>query len=269
MTDPRWWDCTFSKACGWTREKVIEMAEPLCKRFVVGDEIGAGGYEHLQARFEFKTGKELATVQNQFYRVDCDPELKKYAGHWTVTHTKNFDYVEKEGNYYRSWEKCISKWANIKLRPWQEQAEYELIAQGDRCVSVIVDVKGNHGKSWLGKYLEANHKADYCPVNSGEAKDYVAYCLQYKARAYVFDIPRADTIKDKKQMWKAIESIKNGCLYDGRYSPRKEWIDPPAILVFANEEPPYECMSADRWRVWTIDDSWGEGQLMPIPEGEI
>jgi hypothetical protein len=86
----------------------------------------------------------------------------------------------------------------------------------------------------------------------------------HNARGFIFDLPRADDIAKKKQMWMAIETIKNGYLYDKRYNFREMWIEPPKILVFANDNPPFESLSADRWKAYFIDDTFIEPMLKKI-----
>lgn len=245
MTAPIWYDVTLPREKA-TDEELQKFIEALgVERYAYGREIGEGGYEHYQIRYVLKK-PSIWNAQKAIW----GPR----GGHVSPTSREghNFNYVEKEGEFFRSWEGPLRKFATIDFLPWQGQAVAVLQAQNDRQVAVIVDVEGNHGKSWLGKMLEARHIADYCPVNSGEASEYISYCFEYPSKAYVFDIPRSDTIKDKKQMWKAIESIKNGCLYERRYCPKKKWIDPPKILIFANEEPPYELLTKDRWTVYEI-----------------
>lgn len=240
MTEPKWWDFTASKKEQWTREKVIEILQPLCDRFCVGDEVGDGGYEHLQGRAVFKVGKTLKTLKNM-----------GLGWHWLPTHVRNFQYCEKEGDYYRSWEGAISKFANIELRPWQKAVVEEMTIQNDRQISVFYDKRGNRGKTTLAKYLVATHKAEYVPPMT-EALDFMAFALEKPAKAYVFDIPRCDTIKQKKGIWSAIEQIKNGYIYDKRYSFRDAWIDPPKIIVFCNDLPDIFDLSRDRWRIYQM-----------------
>lgn len=264
MTDKKWYDGTAPKSrCDL--DLLIELSDKYADEWCIGIETGADGYEHFQCRWRFKVGKELATVRNQFAPA-CD------CIHFSGTHVRDFEYCKKGGNYICSWDKAIRKFAFIELWQWQEQAQSYLNQQDDRKILVIVDEQGCRGKSAFGKYLEATHQADVCPVTDGEASNYLEYCLNHPSKGYVFDIPRADSIKSKKAMWRAIESIKNGCLYDRRYTSRKQWIEPPKIIVFANEEPPYETLSMDRWVVCTIDEHWGKSNedypLMPLQVGE-
>lgn len=259
MTAPKWYDFTQKKAEIKLPQLIDALNQMKVDKFVIGEEIGKDGYEHYQGRVQFKkpyTMNELVSFNHKW----------GITAHWSPTSANchDFDYCMKEGKFYRSWEGALAKYHDLELRDWQKLAVGALGASNDRNIIVIIDKEGGNGKSTLGKYLEVNHILDYCPVNSGEAGEYVAYCLGYQAKGYLFDIPRCDTIKDKKQMWKAIEQIKNGCLYDGRYSPRKVWIEPPMVMVFTNDIPPLNHLSIDRWVIHELID--GELQSSWTPE---
>lgn len=251
MTEPKWWDFTASKEKGNTREFVIKVLEPIADRFCVGDEVGSTGYQHLQGRVVFKVGKDLKTLTNM-----------GLGWTWTPTHVRDFHYVEKEGNFYRSWEKHISKWANIELLGWQKGLLECMDKQSDRQVTVVYDPKGNRGKSWFAKYCVATHRATYVPPMN-DAQDFMAFAMAKPDKAYIFDMPRAESIKQRKGMWSAIEQIKNGYLYDKRYSFRDMWIDPPTIVVFCNEPPDEDVLSADRWQIVSFYEFGGEPMLEP------
>lgn len=245
MTAPKWYDLTLSKEKGWTREKIIEIMsnkDVHYERFVVGDEIGEDGYTHLQMRVQFSNPHEEGYVRGLFPGAHTSP-----------SHCHDFNYVEKEENFYRSWEGALAKYRGINLRYWQGQAVAMLREQDDRSIHVIVDPKGGAGKTTVSKYCQVLHFAQYVPPLA-EAQDFMAFAMEKPSKAYIFDMPRCETLKQKKGMWSAVEQIKNGYVYDKRYSYRDMWIEPPAILVFSNEHPPTEYLSADRWHTYKIID---------------
>jgi len=263
MTAPKWYDLTLSEEkC---RERGIENVEQVgtllenlgADRYVIGREIGEGGYQHYQVRVVFKTEKDTNHLISVFAGI----------GRVTPTHVRNFNYCEKEGNFYRSWEKVLNKFANLTLKVWQGQLISELSDQNEREITVVVDDNGNHGKTWLAKYMQVNHIAQYVPPLA-EAQDFMAFAMEKPSKGYCFDLPRAETDKQKKGMWSAVEQIKNGYLYDKRYSYRDLWIQPPKMVVFTNEMPPTEMLSKDRWRIFTIDDRWGVETLERIANSD-
>lgn len=59
--------------------------------------------------------------------------------------------------------------------------------------------------------------------------------------------------KDKLgQFYAGLECLKNGYMYDKRYSFKRRRIDRPQIWVFTNTLPAWELMSMDRWQVYEM-----------------
>lgn len=240
MTEPKWWDFTASKDKGWTIDRVREILEPIAERYVIGDEEGENGYQHLQGRVVFKIGKELGACQNLMPGV-----------HWSQSHVRDFNYCEKEGHFFRSWEKGLREYQMLQLKCWQGMAVALLKETDERSVHVLYDPVGNIGKTYLAKYCQVNHIAQYVPPMQ-DAQDFMAFAMAKPAKAYIFDMPRSESVKQRKGMWSAIEQIKNGYLYDKRYSFRDMWIEPPQILVICNELPDVESLSRDRWHFYRV-----------------
>lgn len=246
MTEPKWWDFT-AKDEGITAQEVIDLCNDLgCDRYAFGREVGEGGYQHYQGRIVLKVGKDLTTLANW-------NKAHNVTWHWSPTHVRDFEYVKKEGNYYLSWEAELSKYAFIDLKPWQGETIANLREQDNRCVDVILDGDGGIGKTTLAKYMVANHMGVYVPPFDN-AQDYMSFAMAKPAECYIVDIPRAEDTKKSRALWSAVEQIKNGYVYDKRYNFRDAWIGEPKVLVFTNELPPKEALSADRWRMWYVYD---------------
>lgn len=250
MTEPKWYDGTLRKSD--IKLEVLQTALKSIKaeKYVIGNEIGADGYEHYQMRVQFRKPTSLESLV----------KFNKQWGlttHWTPSHVRDFAYCEKEGDYIRSWEGALAKYRNLELRPWQGQLIAELSEQNERQVSVVVDEVGNNGKSYLAKHLVIKYGYCYVPAMPN-FEDYMFMAMAHPdAKGFIFDLPRADTLQQKKSMWMAMETIKNGYLYDKRYSFKEMWIEPPKMVVFANENPPSEVLTKDRWRTYYISDTWG------------
>lgn len=247
MTAPKWYDFTLSKekmdASGIKGVEAIgKMFEDLgAERYVIGKEIGEGGYQHYQCRVVFKTEKDMAHLVKLFTG----------RGRVTPTHVRDFKYCEKEGEFYRSWEKALSKYATMEPKVWQGMAIAALKEQDDRQILVIVDEKGGKGKTTLAKMMVARRMANYCP-QMGDSRDYMRFALAKAGNGFIFDIPRCENEKKSREMWSAIEQIKNGYLWDDRYKWQEQWIDPPKVMVITNQRPPIEYLSEDRWKIYTI-----------------
>nr|WQA30111.1 MAG: rep protein [Cressdnaviricota sp.] len=131
MTEPKWWDCTLNReetfrdgqTNPWSWFKTNELGEWLMtrgiERCVIGEEEGEDGYRHWQMRMVFKKETSFEKVR------ELIPE-----GHWTKTSVRDFHYVEKEGHFWRSWEKALACYGSLELWPWQNEVMTHLRTQG-------------------------------------------------------------------------------------------------------------------------------------------
>lgn len=246
MTAPKWWDFTIPQE-DMTREELVERFEKAkADKYVIGREVGTvTGYAHYQCKAHFRKPMTFLELQKFIGNYHREPSI-----------VKDFSYCEKEGDFYRSWEGALAKYHDIQLTNWQGQCIAELREQNDRQVTVIIDRAGNKGKSWLAKHLVVKYNYAYVPAMPN-FEDYMFMAMAHpNANGFIFDIPRADTSEQRNAMWCAMETIKNGYLYDKRYSFTEKWIEPPKMLVFTNDKPPKDTLSADRWRIFEICKLW-------------
>ncbi len=140
-----------------------------------------------------------------------------------------------------------------KFYKWQLQTVKDIVTdEDDRTIYWMYENEGNVGKSALVKYLCVNNMA---LLLSGKSAD-----MKYGLKSYeeknggfpsliLIDIPR--TVLDYVS-YSAIEEIKNGCLFSGKYEASMCIFNSPTIICFANEPPKREKMSKDRWKVYEI-----------------
>lgn len=241
------------------------------KKWIVAAETGKGGYEHWQirlaAREDFSGWKEA--------------EIPVLGPNWTVIYEKQrigtgwiqqnipeahveecsdtWEYETKEGRYWASWDTPeVRKLRFGKMRWSQECAVKALESTNDREVLVWVDKEGNRGKSWLVGHLYETGRAYYLPptITSVQSMLQTMASLAHQDRDagrpprefVVIDIPR--TWKWSKELYCAIESIKDGLLLDPRYSARPINIRGVKVLVMTNERPVLDRLSEDRWKFY-------------------
>lgn len=109
------------------------------------------------------------------------------------------------------------------------------------------ETKGGVGKSSLAKYLAVKYQAN---IISGKSQDIFNAVKNAKSRKlFIIDVPRSaqDFIN-----YGAIEQVKNGLLYSGKYEGGQVVFNCPHVIVFANERPDFSKMSKDRWDVREI-----------------
>lgn len=115
------------------------------------------------------------------------------------------------------------------------------------------DSIGNTGKSAFTKYLCVKHNAITLSGRSNDCKYAIAACIEKKIypKIIIFDVPRTniDYIN-----YEAIESIKNGCFFSGKYECTQIIMNSPHVFIFANRPPDESKLSADRWNIIKIEE---------------
>lgn len=119
----------------------------------------------------------------------------------------------------------------------------------DRKVHWIIDQQGGAGKSWLRSRLSYKKLATWIPVMEGDKLLNFIHSTYRGELCFIIDIPRSQPDKHLKAMCAAMESLKDGMLWDWRHKGKRKQIVPPMIVVFANQGPPTSFLTADRWNV--------------------
>lgn len=248
------------------------------------------GYEHFQGRFRLKKKLRLRGVltklnipgihlsptskanwRNDFY---VTKEETRVDGPWTSEDVETEEKAPGSPGYPLPRDVAVIK----QLFPWQQtivdmSKEYEL-----RCVDVIVQPRGNVGKSVLSRYMLC-HGLSYLIPPLNDYKEVMQIVMsQIKSKGpspcFIFDMPKAINKDKLAGLYSAIESIKSGYAWDNRYKFKEAIFDPPRVIVFTNKEPDMGLLSEDRWRLWKIvgnelksyADDYEESTLVSVSE---
>jgi len=132
------------------------------------------------------------------------------------------------------------------LYDWQQRVlDIVRTEPDDRTIHWIWEGTGNRGKTSFAKHLVLHHGAY---VFGGKASD-IMYAMNSKVKIAIFNITRE---KENFVSYDALETLKDGMCFSGKYeSGMKVW-NPPHVFVFANFPPKTSAMSNDRWNVWEI-----------------
>ncbi len=212
------------------------------KKWIIGKERGSNGYEHWQIRIE---------ASNPNFFEWCKIHIPTAHVEKAERGVDECAYERKEGQFWSSADRPdVLRQRYGKLRPAQKRAIQALEATNDRQVVVWYDGGGNVGKSWLTGHLWETGQAYYVPPTVDTVKgmiQWVASCyMDGGYRPYVIiDIPRSWKWSD--QLYTAIESIKDGLIYDTRYHARMINIRGVKVLVLTNTMPKIDKLSQDRW----------------------
>lgn len=217
-----------------------------CK-YAIQEECGDSGTIHLQGCFHTGNDVKFSFLQKMFYGCHferarninacvqyCTKELSRDG----EVYVKGFNIPRKikdplEGKDLYGWQKAV-----LDLI----QAEPD-----DRTVYWFWDPVGCKGKTVLAKHICLNNpgEAIYVSGNYGD----IAFAINEHVRIVIWNLPRGN---NRAISYKALESVKDGILFSGKYESGMKIFNPPHVIVFANEEPDYSKLSEDRWVVKKI-----------------
>lgn len=239
VTSPRS-DRKLEMGIEWMKWRKIFFLHDVHK-WVIGAETGKTGYRHWQIRL--KISAKLEDVWTWIKDDFPQAHIEEASDNWT--------YECKERWHWTSEDRPEV----LQVRFGQPRASQRAIIeafqrQNDREIAYWCTEEGNKGKSWLCNYLWETCQAHYCPPYlSG-----VQAVIQFVASTYlkqgwrpflVIDIPRS--WKWSKELYTAIEAIKDGLIVEPRYEANTINIRGVKVLVLCNTVPQFDRLSNDRW----------------------
>lgn len=241
----------------WTQEEFTHLTQWVksnCENWIIGKEEGESKTPHLQGYFDFKNAKSMKTIK----KVNNRLHLEKAKG--TVEDNKT--YCSKEGNFITNIlnveEKLLKiQYENVVWKDWQQRIIDIITSEPHpRRVYWFWDETGNIGKSFVCKYISMKYNALIC---SGKTTDIFNQCLNWRNNnkneiqipPCLIDVPRSEFSHIN---YAAIEQLKNGFLYSGKYEGGKIHGLPPHVIIFANSTPNVSQMSEDRFEITELNN---------------
>lgn len=209
-------------------------------KWIYAKETGLGGYEHWQVRLY--TSASFNELKGAFPEAHIEQSTE-----WG-------DYERKEANFVSSEDTTdILRCRYGKLRKNQRRILRQVYEQSDRGITVVYDPKGNTGKSFLSRYLFERNIGFYVPPTVRNTQGIIQYVASgYRGqRIIVVDIPRSS--RWTTELYEGLETIKDGLVYDTRYSAKMRDIWGVKILCLTNSLPKLDALSMDRWMILNGD----------------
>lgn len=236
-----------------------------------GITVEAGEAEEFEPAAPKKQGKrkDMEEIKQAIEEgMDMDTIKDLYFGTFAVHERYFLNY--KSTLLERAVKKSLlTDFEQISWKPWQKKVLE--IATGpvqNRKVHVIVDKRGNSGKSFLSNYLHLKH--GFLILNPAGKRD-MAYILTQTLASgspvpgVVVDIARSIVGSGMNEHLPntAMASVFNfvECLHDGRitntkYESKTIWFNQPHVFIFTNHEMEIRSeytLSADRWNVMKLN----------------
>ncbi len=227
------------------------------KKWIMQLEMGENETKHLQGVLELENAKTLSALKKIMPRAHLQP-----CNNWAAS----IRYCQKaKGRIEGPWQKGIPLDKPLRLisdfRPWQKDVLEILKNEADdRTVHWYWEDQGKVGKTALTKYINAKYNTI---VLSGKGNDCfyaISKKKDYNDLVVIFHFPR--TVEEYIS-YSAIESVKDGIFFSGKYESCTVSMNPPHVIIFANFKPDLSALTQDRWHVVHITmDSH------PLDEGE-
>lgn len=232
----------------WDEIKPLEIEIKLkCVDYRIQSEVGEHGTPHLQgfikAFNKLRPSESFSNKRIHWEKVKHPKAAREYCCK-EDTRTDDYEFDREE------------KIILIKPdRPWQLEI-LNILKQrhaDDRVVHWYWEPDGNVGKSQFTKYLCVIHDALCISGKSVDCKYAIVKwkeTLGYYPRIIVFDIPRTNQNFISIEV---VESIKSGVFFCGKYETGQVAMNSAHLIIFANQPPKREAMTADKWRVVRIN----------------
>jgi hypothetical protein len=129
-----------------------------------------------------------------------------------------------------------------------------------RHINFVYCPSGNIGKSTIAHHMFFKGLAYMIPPYSDGDKISQFFCSYLSTRkvrdpkVVFLDCPRSMKQYKMSGIYRAIESIKCGCVTDTRYGGTIWGFKSPQVWVFSNEKPYIKALSQDRWKVWEVNE---------------
>jgi len=237
----KYWCFTLNNYTNEQIEHIEHIFKYECLWYIFQEEAGENNTPHLQGTLCLKERQRMTSLKQWCPAI-----------HWEPTRSVKASIVyctKHESRIGKIYSKGVDIPEQLDLEQpygWQLQVMDIIKEKPDkRTIHWFWEPKGNVGKTTLCKYLVGNHDA---LMLTGKSNDMYHVILKYpkKRKIILIDVPRStqDYIN-----YGALEHIKGGLIFSGKYDGDICVFNSPHVIVFANEPPDLSKMSKDRWHI--------------------
>jgi len=201
---------------------------------------------HYQGAIEWRNQMRMSTIVKRCKGIHVERALEHHTPYGT----------KEEGRLAGPWIKCWDQPRAVydvlktaEWKPWQIELKKTLDQEpDDRHILWYWEETGGAGKSAFAKHycLEGNALCATGKANNVKAAIAKWFENDTGDLRYVFYcVPRAASLEDTMD-YAALEQIKDGCFFSGKYESGQVLFPNVHLVVFANFEPSTGMLSGDR-----------------------
>jgi hypothetical protein len=246
----RGWCFTLNNHTEQDTNTLLDHAAVYDASYILQEERGENGTPHLQGFIHFKHQTAFSTLRSWNHRIHwertadvtasvryCSDPAKRAGRIWA----RGYSYTDRD----------LRLITENDMFDWQRELLQELRGEPDmRSVVWYCDVQGGCGKTAFCRWLVKNFP-HVLFVSTGSAKDitYQVVKSTWDPAVVIFNLPRT---AESGMSYSALESLKDGLLFSGKYEGGIKLFPPPHVIIFANFLPDETKLSADRWSIRTL-----------------
>lgn len=256
-TKMRAWCFTWNNYTEENIEYLIKTFEK--EQYLFGKEKGSQNTPHLQGVVRFKNQRTFKSVRKIFMNNHIEP-----CQNWQAS----LNYCSKDGETYTNIKSKMKKktkkerileivYNNVVWKKWQQDIIDIINGEvDDRLIYWFWEEKGNVGKSYLCKYISL--KYDVIIATGKQSDIYNQLLIWDKEHPDDIQIPPVIIDNPRNEFgninFSAIEELKNGFLYSGKYEGGRIHGLQPHVIIFANSPPQKNKLSEDKLKIVKIEE---------------
>nr|WAE42163.1 MAG: replication associated protein [Cressdnaviricota sp.] len=251
------WIITMPKS-DMSQESLFYLCQDKCKKFNFQVEKGIEtGYLHWQICISLK--KKLRWNQV----CDIFPESAHVEGAVNTFAVENYCKKREtrvEGPWNQDSVLITDRYLLFEPFPWQKElSEILTHPPDDRTIHWYYSkTKGKLGKTLFAKHVCISNKRAIFVSGKGDDIKNAICSMKLPPQVVIFGAPKS---KEKFIQYSAIEEVKDGFFFSGKYESEMKMYDCPHVIVLANFRPDVTKLMADRWHIVDIE-KLGSGELV-------
>lgn len=235
---------------------ILNSLKPKLKKHSWQSEVGEKGTKHLQVCLWFINQRTFGGIKKMFKTAHIEQAKNWQACLKYCQKQETHDGVIRDVSEEKDDQLNVATkdpMEGLTLKDWESQILKILKKSPDnRSIYWFWEPKGGVGKTTFVKSLIMKN-SDFIYI-SGKVTD-----IKYGITKYIMDRKRAPTAifmniprSVDHVSYNGLEQVKDGLFYNTKYESGMVVYDCPHVMIFANEEPDYQMMSEDRWKVIKI-----------------
>nr|QTE03451.1 MAG: replication-associated protein [Anser anser CRESS-DNA-virus sp.] len=224
------------------------------------------GTPHIQAALYFKAQRTFTAIKKDLPKCNIQAVENWAAASTYCQKVKSRDESEEgDANIIDKKKEKEKPKVTVKdpmdgINKKQWQIDIDTIIEkpaevSDRKIYWYYDINGAAGKTTYAKHL-AIRLVDRFLYLGGKANDIKSAIAQMVEKGNNPDVCIFDFVRSCEShiSYDAIESVKNGIFFSGKYESNMVVFNTPHVIIFANFKPDLDKLSRDRWVIRSITE---------------